>query len=145
MRNFKWPSIYSGMSDVPLKPSFLHRFWSKKCASHFVEKLQIKIFSFQNGKHGCKMQYLIRQSFEGYYYNIKRAHPSMSAPPRTPLTVWFWKTTLSVTFLMKLRFQSYLCQSGVHIFTCRLTWNYTYSSVYIENFILELFCFISGN
>ena len=37
--NFKWPSIYrDGMSDAPLKPSFLHRFWSKKCASHFCRE-----------------------------------------------------------------------------------------------------------
>ena len=46
------------MSDVPLKPSFLHR---------FVEKPQIKIFSFQTGKHGFLMQFLIRQSFAGYW------------------------------------------------------------------------------
>ena len=32
----------------------------------FVVKPQKRIFSFQNGKHGCLMQYLIRQSFEGY-------------------------------------------------------------------------------
>jgi len=30
------------------------------------EKPQMKIMSFQNGKHGYLMQYLIRQSFEGY-------------------------------------------------------------------------------
>ena len=31
-----------------------------------VEKPQIKIISFQNGKHEYLMLYLIRQSFEGY-------------------------------------------------------------------------------
>ena len=50
--------LLSGMSDVPMKPSFLHR---------FVEKPQIKIFSFQTGKHGFLMQFLIRQSFAGYW------------------------------------------------------------------------------
>ena len=32
----------------------------------FVVKPQIKINSFQNGKHGYLMQYLIRQRFEGH-------------------------------------------------------------------------------
>jgi len=32
----------------------------------FVEKPQMKIISFPNGKHGYLIQYLIRQSFEGY-------------------------------------------------------------------------------
>jgi len=31
-----------------------------------VAKPQIKIISFQDGEHGCLMQYLIRQRFEGY-------------------------------------------------------------------------------
>ena len=30
----------------------------------FVKKPQIQIISFQNGKHGYLMQYLIRQGFE---------------------------------------------------------------------------------
>jgi len=32
----------------------------------FVEKPQIKIFSFQNGKNGFLMQYFIRQSLVGH-------------------------------------------------------------------------------
>ena len=34
------------MSDVPLKPSFLHRFWSKKCASHFCRETTNKNIQF---------------------------------------------------------------------------------------------------
>ena len=34
--------------------------------SFIVEKPKIKIISFHNGKHGYLMQYLTRQSFEGY-------------------------------------------------------------------------------
>ena len=33
---------------------------------HFCRETTKKIYSFQNGKHGYLMQYLIRQSFEGY-------------------------------------------------------------------------------
>ena len=54
-----WASIF-GMSDVPLKPSFLHRFWKKKCASHFCRETTNKNIKFS--------KYLIRQSFEGYYF-----------------------------------------------------------------------------
>ena len=34
------------MSDVPLKPSFLHRFWSKKCASTFCREISNKNIQF---------------------------------------------------------------------------------------------------
>ena len=34
-RNFKWPSFYR---VACLKPSFIHRIWSKKCASHFCRE-----------------------------------------------------------------------------------------------------------
>jgi len=54
------------MSDVPLKPSFSIVSEARNARVTFVEKPQIKIFSFQNGEHGFLMQYLIRQSFEGY-------------------------------------------------------------------------------
>ena len=41
----------------PFIDSFLHRFGSKKARVTFVEKPQIKIVSFQYGKHGYLMQY----------------------------------------------------------------------------------------
>ena len=45
--------LQSGMSDVPMKPSFLHRFWSKKCASHFCRETTNKNIQFSKWKHGC--------------------------------------------------------------------------------------------
>ena len=36
------------------------------------------------------------------------------------------KTTVSSTFLIRFRFQGYLCKSGIDIFTWRVTWNYAY-------------------
>ena len=58
------------MSDVPLKTFNFHRFWIKNAWVTFIEKPQIKITSFQNGKHRFLMQYLIRQSFKGYCCEI---------------------------------------------------------------------------
>ena len=49
--------------EIFISPSFLKQEMARVT---FVEKPQIKIIRFQNGKHGCLMQYLIRQSFEGY-------------------------------------------------------------------------------
>ena len=40
-----------------ISPSFLEKEMHMNCT--FVEKPQIKIISFQNGKHGYLMQYLI--------------------------------------------------------------------------------------
>ena len=51
MRSFKWPSIYRVVSfDVPLKPSYLHRFWSKKCFSHFCRETTNKNDQFSKWK-----------------------------------------------------------------------------------------------
>ena len=43
MSSFKWPSIYRMACP---KPSFLHRFWSKKCASHFCRETRNKNIQF---------------------------------------------------------------------------------------------------
>ena len=67
MLNFKWPSIYRVACPMYLwNLHFSIVSEAKNARVILVEKPQIKIFSFQNGKHGCLMQYLIRQSFEWY-------------------------------------------------------------------------------
>ena len=52
---FKWntcviscdpPFVEWHMSDVPWKPSFLHRLWSKKCASHLCRETINKYVQF---------------------------------------------------------------------------------------------------
>ena len=35
-------------------------------------------------------------------------------------------STLILHILIRLRFQRYRCKSGIGIFVCRVTWNYTY-------------------
>ena len=62
LRTFKWPSIYRVACPMYFETFFSPSFLKQE----MHEKPQIKIFCFQNGKHGCLMQYLIRQSFEGY-------------------------------------------------------------------------------
>ena len=72
MRNFKWPSNYR--VACPMYIWNLHftivsgarNAWVTFVAMDVNSPTQIKIFSFQNVKHGYLMQYLIRQSFEGY-------------------------------------------------------------------------------
>ena len=67
MRNFKWPSIYRVACTMYLWNLHFSIVSETIYAQvTFEEKPQIKIFSFQNGKHGFLMQYLIRQSFKGY-------------------------------------------------------------------------------
>ena len=67
MRNFKGHSIYRVACPMYLlNIHFSIVSEARNAQVNFVEKPQIKIISFQNGKHGCLMQYLIRQSFEGY-------------------------------------------------------------------------------
>ena len=64
----------------------------------FVGKPQIKIFSFENEKQCYIMQYLIRQSFEGYcceseFIASRCKEPPMGAPPpRTPLQMALLQT-----------------------------------------------------
>ena len=38
------------------------------------------------------------------------------------------ETSLSSTFMIRLKFQGYLCKSGITIFVWRVTWNYAFSS-----------------
>ena len=67
MRKFKWPSIYKVACPMYLCNLYFSIVSESRNAwVTFVEKPQIKMISFQNGKNGYLMQYLIRQSFEGY-------------------------------------------------------------------------------
>ena len=63
----KWPSMYRVACPMYLwNLHFSIVSEARNAQITFVEKPQIKIFSFQNGKHGCLMQYLTRKRFEGY-------------------------------------------------------------------------------
>ena len=65
--NFKWPSIYRVACPMYLwKLHFSIVSEARNSRVTFLRNPQMKVISFQNGKHGHLMQYLIRQSFEGY-------------------------------------------------------------------------------
>ena len=67
MRNFKWPSIYRvACPKYRWNLHFSIVSEARNAGVTLVKKPQIKIFSFLNGKHVFLMQYLVRQSFEGY-------------------------------------------------------------------------------
>ena len=73
MPNFKWPSIYRVACPIYLwNLHFSLGSEGRNARVTFVEKPQMKIISFQNGKHGYLIQYLIRQSFEGFVVNQNR-------------------------------------------------------------------------
>ena len=63
--NFKWLSIYRVACPMYLwNLHFSIISEARNAWVTFVEKPQMKIISFKNGKHGYLMQYLITQSFE---------------------------------------------------------------------------------
>ena len=63
MRNFKWPSIYRVACPMYLwNLHFSIVSEARNARVTFVEKPQIKIFSFQNGKHGRMFNALLDQT-----------------------------------------------------------------------------------
>ena len=106
IRIFKWPSIYRVVCliYVPLKPSYLHRFWSKKCFSHFC----IETTNKKNQLSKCETwifnaildQTKLWRVLLWIRIEIMSGGPRTQAPPYTPLHIPDLKCDLNVFLIL---------------------------------------------